>query len=670
MPAPWKAITLTALLLVATALAPAALADEVPARTLFEQVYERVERGDWSVVENLDPADQRALEDYVLWPELRAAYLRATLGRTDSSVVEAFLDQYGTLRPARSLRYRYALWLARNEKHDAFLDVYNSFYRGMEVARLDCEALASELALGRTRSLASRAKPLWMTPESQASQCDPVFDWLADGGHLTRNDYEARYRLAIDAREFARARWLGKSIDDSFVRNAEAWQRAAANPTDYVRANGGRASSPEEHERLAYAVERQTYADPVIALDLWSDIRDRLAVDEAERFRIDRHIALWTARDRLPGAAELLSALPAAAMDTEVLRWRARVALRDSQWGRLLLEIAELPPEEANREEWRYWQAVALGRTGRAVESRDLLEALAKERSYYGFLAADSLGRRYAFRDSPLEANEASLELLAQRTDLQRARELFFVGLESHGRAEWDAATRSMSRPEQEQAAILASRWGWHSRAIATASRAAHYDDLAIRYPLPYFDQFESSAEAASIPTTWAYGVARSESMFMRDVRSGAGAIGLMQLMPRTGRAVARDLALNYEGTVTLTNPAANIRLGTTYLGRMVERFDGNRVVATAAYNAGPNRVDEWLPITQPVDTRVWVENIPFNETRGYVRRVLAAETIFHWRMTGEMRRLSDFLEDVVPASAEVPVARLSEDAGETLLEK
>jgi len=194
------------------------------------------------------------------------------------------------------------------------------------------------------------------------------------------------------------------------------------------------------------------------------------------------------------------------------------------------------------------------------------------------------------------------------------------------------------------QAAILANRWGWHSRAIAAAASLGEYDDLSIRYPLPYKDTFEEFATLARISSTWAYGIARSESLFMRDVRSRVGAIGLMQLMPETGRDVATEIKLPYSGLATLVDPQSNIRLGTTYLGQMSERYGGNQVLATAAYNAGPHRVDRWLPESGTIDARVWIENIPFNETRKYVKRVMAAQAIFHWRMTGKIRRLSDEL--------------------------
>ena len=201
---------------------------------------------------------------------------------------------------------------------------------------------------------------------------------------------------------------------------------------------------------------------------------------------------------------------------------------------------------------------------------------------------------------------------------------------------------------------MLAHNWGWHSRAISTVAAAGEFDDLNIRYPLPWREDFENHAKTAGIPDSWAYGVARSESLFMRDVRSSAGAIGLMQLMPATGKSTAREISLPYAGLTTLTDSASNIRLGTWYLGKMYARFSNNRVLATAAYNAGPHRVEDWLPATGTLDARIWIENIPFNETRGYVRRVLTDEAIFHWRLTGELRRISSELPHIAaePKSA------------------
>ncbi len=627
-------------------------------RGLFESVYPEVERGDWSVVETLDARDRRHLESYVLWPDLRAAYLRATLSRQTPATVEDFLDAHPTSRPARDLRYRYALNLARRGRHAEFLEAYRSYYQGREIARLDCLALNAELEMGQTGRIVQRVEALWLVGHSQADECDPVFAWARTAGHLTPTLYRKRFELAIEARAFTRARWLGKSLGPEYVTRAEAWQRAAGKPATLIR-SARRAVDDDARSRLVYAFERLTFRDPVEALALWQDVQRRHPFTTAEIDQVERHIALWTARDALPGAYRLLERLAPTARTTEVMRWRARVALREGDFARVLADIDAMPAGEASRDEWRYWRAVALDENGSREAALLLFRELATERSYYGFLAADTLGVSYAFGDELLAADSDVLAELGRREDLIRARELFLVGLDSRGRSEWDLAVNYLSDAHKLQAAILAQRWGWHSRAIATAASAGSYDDLALRYPLPFVDEFAAAAEAASIPKPWAYGVARSESLFMRDVRSGAGAVGLMQLMPATGREVARQLAMRYEGLATLTDPAANIRLGTGYLGRMSDRFGGNRVLATAAYNAGPHRVDSWLPAQEPIETRVWIENIPFNETRAYVRRVLAAETIFHWRLTGKTERLSGVVDDILRPQLERTVAAL-----------
>ena len=627
-------------------------------RELFMATYPEAERGSWTAVTALDAGDRQRLESYVLWPDLRAAYLRATLSRQSPATIERFLDAHQTSRPARNLRYRYALSLARRGEHARFLELYRSYYQGREIARLDCLALDAELELGQSWRVAPRAQALWLVGHSQADECDSVFAWAKAAGHLPPKLYRERFELAIEARAFGRARWLGKSLGPEYVARAEAWQEAAGRPAALIR-SAGRAADDDARARIVYAFERLTFRDPLEALALWQDAGSRHPFTTAETDRIERHIALWTARDALPGAYELLESLAPTARNTEVMRWRARVALREGEFARLLADIGAMPPGEANRDEWRYWQAVALAETDSSEAAQAEFRKLAAERSYYGFLAADFLGTGYAFGDELLEPDSAVLTELSRRQDLIRARELYLVGLDSRGRAEWDLAVNYLSDAHKLQAAILAHRWGWHSRAIATAASAGSYDDLSLRYPLPFVDAFTAAADAASVPKHWAYGIARSESLFMRDVRSGAGAVGLMQLMPATGREVARQLAIRYEGLATLTDPVANIRLGTGYLGRMSKRFGGNRVLATAAYNAGPHRVDAWLPEQKPIETRVWIETIPFNETRAYVRRVLAAETIFRWRLTGKTERLSPLVDDILRPRLDGTVANL-----------
>jgi soluble lytic murein transglycosylase len=620
-------------------------------RALFNSIFADVERGNWNVVTDLSSAEQDSLSDYPLWPDLRATYYRATMKNADHAEIEAFLDEYGTLKPARDLRYRYALHLAGAGDLADYLRIYQQFYQGLNIESLDCLALHAEIEGGRDRLVVNRAKELWLVGSSQTKECDAVFEFLESQNRISHSDYLKRFNLAIEAKEFSLARWLGRSVDQAHVDIADQWLSAQSDPEKFARRHLNWKSDRVLQQQLVYAIERITYRDPDLAHDLWLQLNKLHGFSAEQELLTERHVALWTARDHLPSAYQRLFQLSAAAQNDEVFRWRARTSLREQNWEDLLTDISLMSDEERGSEEWLYWQNVALRRKAPSSEADSALTKLAAERSYYGFLAADELGMGYALDDTEFAADEAIIANLEERPELIRARELLLVGLDGRGRSEWDSCIANLNPEQKVQAAKLADRWGWHSRAISTLASVGQYDDLSLRYPLPYHSTFEQHAAAASIPSQWAYGIARSESLFMRDVRSSAGAIGLMQLMPATGKEVAATISLPYSGIDTLTNPQSNIRLGTTYLSQMAERYGGNRVLATAAYNAGPHRVDNWLPSSGTQDARIWIENIPFNETRKYVRRVLAAETIFHWRITGKIRRLSSELPQVDSAS-------------------
>jgi len=613
-------------------------------RELFRETFPEVERGNWDVIDKLESEERELLREYVLWPDLRATWMRANIDAVSTDDVEGFVRQFGTLKPARELRYRYALNFVRNDDLAGYLGIYEQFYQGQEIEKLDCLALQAEIDAGRHQRVERRALELWLVGKSQVKECDPVFKYLGDRNLLGIVEYQKRFDLAVVERNFTLASWLAKKIDQNHVEVAAAWQQAQSNPEDFLRRKRISADDAIVREQLVYAAERLTYRDPDIAHDLWRKVSRQHNFSEAQKLHADQHIALWTARDNLPDAYKRLLKLPVTAVSDEVLRWRARTSLREHRWKRLQEDISAMSLAERNSEEWRYWSAIAHIESGEALNAIGELESLRLERSYYGFLAADKLGKNYALDDTSLIVDETKLRDLEARAEIVRARELFYVGQEGRGRSEWDSVIRHLPDEEKLQAAILAHRWGWHSRAIAAAATIGEYDDLSIRYPLPYKQSFEAFSTQAKISSTWAYGIARSESLFMRDVRSHAGAIGLMQLMPATGRDVANGIKLPYSGLTTLIDPDSNIRLGTTYLGQMAARYGGNQVLATAAYNAGPHRVDRWLPEDGAMDARIWIENIPFNETRKYVKRVLAAQAIFHWRITGEIRRVTEEL--------------------------
>ncbi len=614
-------------------------------RQAFQKARVQAQAGRWEDVEPwLD-----TLAGYPLLPDLRAAWLDASLGPDTDAEVSGFLAAHEELAFARGLRYRWAMSLARREAWQDYLELYESSYADTGDAVLRCHALTARIRLGRTAGMTEQALQMWLSPVSQPDACDPAFEWLEGQGALTAERRRQRMELALDAGEFRLARWLARPLGTAAVAEVDRWSRMRSEPAGALSDPAAWSDNEADRALVAYGFRRLASQDPQLAASLWPSYERRLSFSAQERSGIQRRIALIHAWRHLPGAREALEALPAAAHDDDSRAWTVRTLLRERDWTAALAALDALSPDQKQEPAWRYWRARMLDATGAKAQARPLFEALAGERGYHSFLSADRLGADYAWGNAPTPAREDVIAAVAVRPDIIRSRELFYTGEESRARIEWTRAMARLSPAEQAQASILASRWGWYSQAISTASSSGLRNDLDLRFPLPWRPVFEDRSRKAGIPSPWAYGIARSESLFMPDVVSRAGAVGLMQLMPATGRQTARSAGIPYRGRVTLTDPETNVTLGTTYLSRMLNRFSDHRVLATAAYNAGPHRVERWLPETAPLEADVWVETVPYSETRSYVRRVLASEAVFNWRMSGQTLRLAEIMQPVPP---------------------
>lgn len=635
--------SLLALLLISVPAVAGAIDTLAAQRALFIELRPLAEAGDW---DGVAPALER-LEGYPLLPDLRAAWLGRHPGPATDDEIERLLERHAGLGFAPELRERWARSLARRHAWSRFLPVYEAHYAAGQDPVMHCLALRGRLAAGPLDDPSrERALGLWLSAYSQPRECDPVFDWLYDSGLVTPALRRARIELALEAGQLGLARYLARPLPDRDRRRVERWDGMRSDPALRLGRPGAFDDDDEDRRLVSFGFRRLARLDPEKAAALWPAYAD-YPLEPGQRLAVARTIAINMATGYHPGARRLLDDYPAA--DPALVEWRVRLALREQDFRGALDALAKLPPEQVSEPGWRYWRARALLALDREAEARPLLEALAGLRDYYGFLAADLLGLPYNMNHEPVTPDEARIEALAARADLRRTRELFLTGLESRGRLEWARLLGALSPEEQVQAAILAHRWGWHSRAIATAASAGRLDALELRFPMPWRETFAREGRRAGVDPLWACGIARSESLFMPDIASGAGAVGLMQLMPATGRETARRHGIRYTGYASLMDPETNIALGTLHLGRMLERFGGNPVLATAAYNAGPHRVARWLPGDGLLPADIWIDTVPYPETRAYVRRVLEAEAVYAWVSDAEPRRLSARMPPVTP---------------------
>ena len=441
---------------------------------------------------------------------------------------------------------------------------------------------------------------------------------------------EARLRRidnALENGQLQLARWLSKPLDHSAKKHINAWVQARKQPAKFLTKKAG-----EFPKWVDMAASRLASRNPDQLLSL---IKDR-KIPDSVRERAILGAARTLAINLDPAASPLLNMeLPSHPI---LNHWRVRYFIHYQKWPEVLTAISRLSSEEQREIEWNYWTSRSLAMTGNPDLAVEGFQKVAKSNSWYGFLAADYLDIPYDLSAKSRRPPDSLVSQIDKRTDVTVARLLFEEGLTVMARRQWDFVIGRLNEEEQKAAAILANRWNWHSRSAVTAHQSGLTDDYELRYPLAFEKPLRNAARRHDISLSWLSGLMRSESLFMHDIRSPAGALGLMQVMPRTGRQTAKHLNLKWRGNRTLINPSTNIRIGSYYLAKQLNRF-GHPALATAAYNAGPHRVKKWVPAsTMPLD--VWVASIPFTETRNYVQRVLTAQVIYEWRYNNAIKRL------------------------------
>ncbi|HEV2620897.1 MAG TPA: transglycosylase SLT domain-containing protein [Frateuria sp.] len=609
--------------LAATASAAPSLAEQ---RIAFKQAWAVAQQGGdgWR-------AWAGKLAGYPLYPYLEEAALEHDAATLDRATVAAFLKRYPDLLPAADLRRAWLLEQARQQHWDDFLALYQS---GLGDT-LACDALQAKLAQGGTLDFQRDLATLWAKP-SLPDACDPVIDAAHAAGLLTDARLWTRIDRAVDAGQggtvAALAAWLPAEEGKAAARLAQALRDPAAAVADAVNWP----DTPRQRQAAALALQRLARRDTSAADTAWQRLQARFAFMPSQRDGVMYALALYHATDFDEHALDRLAALPAAAQTEASREWRARVALARQDWSAVLAAIDAMPASQQGQDEWRYFRARAMAATGQDAAAEALYAELAREPTYYGFLAADRTQGDYAICAASPPDDTQREQVLQADPGLQRAFELYAVDLPRLARREWSRALDGADAATLRAAARLAYAQGWYDRAVFTFSSgiALRYYDQ--RFPLASPDGVVPQAQQAGIDPSWAYAIARAESAWVSDARSGADARGLMQLVPATAARVAKQYGLGWSGGDSLYDPVVNIMLGTRYLAQMAARFNGAPWLASAAYNAGPNKVDQWLDARGTLPPDLFVATIPYRETRDYVARVMAFSVIYDWRLSGK----------------------------------
>ena len=576
------------------------------------------------------------LHNYPLYPYLRYEELRRRIHAAPEKDVRAFLDQFAYIPAARRIRKAWLDALMQRGQHIKF----QRYYESQSNTAHDCFNLQARMLASNAPNALAEVKQHWLVGESQPEQCDPLFSWLQKRGLLTDELIWQRIDLAMEKGNEQLAKYLAAKLSTEQVHWFALWQRVYRSPHDWKKHKELHADHPIARKIVAHGIRRMARKDVIKAVDEWSRAKTAYSYTEAERTKVEASVALTAAIKHHPMAADLMYDLPKNIQDVGVQQWRARAAMRANDWPAVLRSIVLMDPLTKQELEWQYWRARALEEIGVHVKAGPIYARIAKQRDYYGFLAADRLQKPYAMNYRPLQFSDIEMASLLNFPPLIRARELNAVGQIYHARREWNQMVSGLSKRQIPIAAVIAHKWDWHHTAIMTVAKAKQFDDLELRFPQPFDNLVLANANKFSLRPEYVYGVMRQESAFNSAARSHAGASGLMQLMPATAKEVAQSLKKNAPSKAALLQPNVNVELGSKYLRLMLDEYGNQQVLATAAYNAGPHRVKRWLPNDKNMPADIWVDTIPFNETRKYVRRVMAYSTVYEWKMAQKTTRL------------------------------
>ncbi|HDW0461394.1 TPA: murein transglycosylase [Enterobacter hormaechei subsp. xiangfangensis] len=605
-------------------------------RSRYAQIKQAWDNKQMDTVQALMPT----LKDYPLYPYLEYRQITDDLMNQPTVTVNNFIQANPTLPPARTLKSRFVNELARREDWRGLL-AFSPDKPGATEAQ--CNYYYAKWATGQQEEAWVGAKELWLTGKSQPNACDPLFSAWRASGQQDPLSYLERIRLAMKAGNTRLVTVLAGQMPADYQTIASAVIGLANDPntvltfarttgaTDFTRqmaavAFASVARDDVENARLMIPqlVQAQQLND-----DQTQELRDIVAwrlmgtdvTDEQARWRDDAVMR---------------------SNSVSLVERRVRMALGTGDRRGLNTWLARLPMDAKEKDEWRYWQADLLLERGRDDEAKEILHSLMQQRGFYPMAAAQRLGEEYTLKidKAPANANPA----LTQGPEMARVRELMYWNLDNTARSEWANLVTSRTTEEKAQLARYAFDNRWWDLSVQATIAGKLWDHLEERFPLAYQDLFDRYTSGKDIPQSYAMAIARQESAWNPKVRSPVGASGLMQIMPGTATHTVKMFNIpGYSSPSQLLDPETNINIGTSYLQYVYQQFGNNRIFASAAYNAGPGRVRTWLGNSAGrIDAVAFVESIPFSETRGYVKNVLAYDAYYRYFMGQKDTLMSD----------------------------
>ncbi len=613
-------------------------------RTEFMQAYATVQQDKQPV------ADSKALKKYILYPYLQAARLTQQLQHTPADIslnqrIATFLDTEGAVPAIRELRHAWLLSLASRAEWKTFF----TYYRDDGDAELRCQNINGLLVTHRESEVTALIPALWLTSERLAATCNAPFQWARDNRVISPALLEQRIRLVLKSGNYMLARDLVDSPPASQAESLRQWIALIEDPLSAIDAAIAHPDVNIEDAALQDGWTRLARKDQDAAIARLPKLIKSRGWNDTQASPYVLNLAFALAWNRRSEALDYFARVATTDMTEQAYEWQARAALWRGDWPLVLKLINAMPVSLKSQVRWRYWQVRATEQTQGIDAARAGYQQLVNtEDNYFAALAAARINAPYAPHPLAFIFDAATVQKLSVLPDMRRIHELVAVQLTQQALNEWNAQLANLNAAEQFAAASLAHQWKWYEQTILITAKQNQFNDYAFLYPRPFDQEVMHGNKLSGLRTDLIYAQLRQESLYRRDAKSGAGAVGLMQLIPSSARQTARQMKFVKPSDEDLFKPSINIPLGAAHMEQLTDSFQGHLALGLAAYNAGPTAVRRWLP-DATMDSDVWIENIPFNETRTYVGRVLWHSLIFQWLRTGKPVNAEAWLKPVKP---------------------
>ncbi len=661
---------LTACLVAAVALPSVAQtgADEVLID--MQQAYRKNDRKKLAAL--LPQARGHVLEPWAAYWELKARLDEAT-----GQEVQAFLTRYAGTYQEDRLRNDWLLLLGQRRDWTTFAAEHPNFRMGDD-REVRCYAMAVQFLSSGT-DVAAEVRRNWYAQRDADDGCAFAADRLHEAKKLSDLDIWRKARLAMETNRPKAARVAVGIVSD----DAPAQVAQISNSALKYLAKRATAGSRAGKELVVLALIKLATDDPAQAAQML-DSKWSVHLTPEERNWVWGVIGKQAATRLLDSAPGYYANVTRDAdLNDDLLGWKVRAALRQGQWKTVLSATRAMSDESRSEPTWAYWRARALlagvpaaeratveagdaataadptatpRHRAEVLEARQLFASIASTQGFYELLALEELGRRATPLPRPSALTAAEKDAARQNPGLNRALHAIGIGLRAEGVREWNYSTNLHERGGMGDRELLAAadlacaREVW-DRCINTSERTKSFVDMGQRFPMPFRDEVVRRSREIELDPAYVYGLIRQESRFIMDARSGVGASGLMQVMPATARWTAKKIGLTNFHAGQITDIETNIAIGTGYLKLVLDDFDGSLPLAAAAYNAGPGRPRNWRKGPM-LDAAIWAENVPFSETRDYVKKVLANTTVYAVVLTGQPQSLKARLGTVGPRDA------------------